>query len=428
MKKVLIITYYWPPAGGPGVQRWLKFAKYLPQYGYEPVMFVPEKAHYPLLDASLQEEVPQDLKVLKYPIKEPYSIARIFSKKDTQSISSGIIPEETQQGLVQKMLLFIRGNFFIPDARKFWVKPAVKYLREYLKENQIEVVITTGPPHSLHLIGQTLKRELGVRWVADFRDPWTSIGYHQKLRLLPAAQKKHLRLEKEVLQQADQVIVTSWATAQEFEQVTQAPVQVITNGYDVVDLPAVTLDTKFSIAHIGSLLSGRNPENLWKALGELVKENPEFDRDLQIKLVGAVGERVLQTIHKEGLATHVEKPGYVPHKEAQLLQRQSQLLLLIEIDSHQTRAIIPGKLYEYMVSGRPILFVGPENSDPQKIIQETNTGKFFNYQDKEGMKMYLRSAYEDYKAGQLRTYPIGLQKFSRKNLTKELAGVLDKLP
>lgn len=428
MKKVLIITYYWPPAGGPGVQRWLKFAKYLPQYGYEPVVFVPDRPHYPLQDHSLEKEVSQELRVIKHPIREPYSIASIFSKKDTRSISAGIIPEEPQQGFVQKLLLFIRGNFFIPDARKFWVGPSVKFLQEYLKENQIEKVITTGPPHSLHLIGQALKRSMGVRWVADFRDPWTSIGYHQKLRLLPAAERKHQRLEKEVLQEADQVIATSWATAQEFKEITDTPVQVITNGYDVVDFPAVELDGKFSISHIGSLLSGRNPENLWRALGELVEENPEFARDLQINLVGAVGESVLKNIHGEALASYLNTPGYVPHKEAQLLQRQSQLLLLIEIDSTQTRAIIPGKLFEYMVSGRPILSVGPEDSDPQKIIQQTNTGKYFNYGDKEGMKMYLSSAYENYKAGQLRSHPIGLQRFSRKNLTKELAGVLDKLP
>ena len=428
MEKVLIITYYWPPAGGPGVQRWLKFAKYLPQYGYEPVMFVPDDAHYPLQDASLQEEVPSALKVIKHPIKEPYSIAKFFSRKETQRISSGIIPSENQQGFIQKMLLFIRGNFFIPDARRFWVKPAVKFLKEYLKDNQINKIITSGPPHSLHLIGLELKREMGVSWVVDFRDPWTSIGYHKKLRLLPAAHRKHQRLEKEVLLNADQVIATSWATAREFRELTNTVVQVITNGYDVVDLPPVELDKKFSISHIGSLLSGRNPENLWKALGELVKEDPELGKDLQIKLVGAVGEGVLQTIQQEGLASYVEKPGYVPHKEAQLLQRQSQLLLLIEIDSDQTRAIIPGKLFEYMVSGRPILAVGPEDSDPQKIIQQTNTGRFFNYNDKEEMKLYLRGAYEDYKEDKLDSTPIGLQKFSRKNLTRELAEVLGKLP
>lgn len=428
MEKVLIISYYWPPAGGPGVQRWLKFAKYLPQYGYEPVMFVPDNAHYPLQDPSLEDEVPAGLRVVKYPIKEPYSLANIFSKKDTRSISSGIIPEEAEQDLVQKMLLLIRGNFFIPDARKFWVKPSVRFLKKYLKDNHINKIITSGPPHSLHLIGLALKRELGVTWVADFRDPWTSIGYHQKLRLLSAARRKHLRLEKEVLQQADQVITTSWATAQEFKQLTDIPVHVITNGYDVVDLPAVELDKKFSISHIGSLLSGRNPGNLWKALGELVKEDPSFARDLQIKLVGAVGESILKNILQQGLASHVEKPGYVPHREAQLLQRQSQVLLLIEIDSDHTRAIIPGKLFEYMVSGRPILSVGPEDSDPQKILQQTNTGRFFNYRDKEGMKMYLRQAHEDYRTGRLRSNPIGLQRFSRKNLTRELAEILDKLP
>ena len=155
MKKVLIVSYYWPPAGGPGVQRWLKFAKYLPQFGVEPVLYVPENAHYPLKDSTLEKEIPENITILKKPIFEPYSLAGLLSNKDTQKISSGIIPKEEDQGMLQKLMLFIRGNFFIPDARKFWIKPSVKFLEEYLQENQIDTIITTGPPHSLHPVSYT---------------------------------------------------------------------------------------------------------------------------------------------------------------------------------------------------------------------------------------------------------------------------------
>ena len=180
-KKVLIITYYWPPAGGPGVQRWLKFVKYLPEYDIEPIVFCPENANYPLLDKSLEEEVSKETTILKLPINEPYKFAKLFSSK-TKTISKGIISSKENQSFIEKILLFIRGNFFIPDARKNWVKPSVNFLKSYIKQEQIDTIITTGPPHSLHLIGLELKEALAVKWIADFRDPWTTIGYHKKLQ------------------------------------------------------------------------------------------------------------------------------------------------------------------------------------------------------------------------------------------------------
>jgi hypothetical protein len=168
MKKVLIITYYWPPAGGPGVQRWLKFVKYLPDFGVEPVVYAPLNPHYPLQDASLEQEVPNGVEVIKQKILEPYSVSKLISRKQTTTISSGIIAEEEKQSLLQKMMLFIRGNLFIPDARVLWVKPSVKFLKDYLQKNNIDTIITTGPPHSLHLIGLELQKKLPVKWIADF--------------------------------------------------------------------------------------------------------------------------------------------------------------------------------------------------------------------------------------------------------------------
>ena len=182
-RKVLIICYYWPPAGGPGVQRWLKFVKYLPFYNIEPVLYVPENPSYPIEDRSLENEIPEGITILKKPIKEPYRYAAMLSRKQTKSISSGLVPEETRQNILQRFLLYIRGNLFIPDARVLWVKPSFKFLRKYLENEKIETIITTGPPHSLHLIGQRLKRyfDQDIKWIADFRDPWTAISYHLSL-------------------------------------------------------------------------------------------------------------------------------------------------------------------------------------------------------------------------------------------------------
>ena len=424
MEKVLIITYYWPPAGGPGVQRWLKFTKYLKDFNFEPVVYVPENPHYPLKDPSLEEEVPKHVEVVKKRIFEPYSLAKIFSKKDTQQISSGIISEEENQNPIEKAMLFIRGNFFIPDARKFWIKPSIKFLMEYLQDNEIKTIITTGPPHSMHLIGLGLKEELNIKWLADFRDPWTTIGYHDKLRLTENSQLEHKELERRVLHKADHIITTSFTTRSEFREMTTTPVTVITNGYDVENIPKPEMDRKFTISHIGSLLSGRNPHNLWKAIAELITENANFAEDFRLKLTGSIGEQVLETIRKAGLNEHLELQGYVSHRQALKLQRSSQLLLLIEIDSAETKGIIPGKIFEYMVSERPIMAIGPSGADIKRIITETNTGKFFEYSEKEEIKAYLFTSYEAYREGNLKVYPIGLQKYSRKALTGELAKLL----
>lgn len=424
MEKVLIIAYYWPPAGGPGVQRWLKFIKYLRDFGIEPVVYVPENPHYPLIDESLKTEIPRNLEIIKKPIFEPYSLASLLSKKGTEKISSGLIPDEDKQGLLQKTMLYIRGNFFVPDARKFWIKPSVEFLLEYLEEQKIKTVITTGPPHSLHLIGLGLKEELNIRWVADFRDPWTSIGYHDQLKLTEKSKEIHKDLEKKVLHGADQIITTSYTTKNEFRDITTTPISVITNGYDVIKMDKQELDTYFSLSHIGSLLAGRNPRQLWAALAELVAEHADFAADFRLQLTGAVGEGVVNSIKSAGLEANLVLSGYVSHKEAIRRQHRSQMLLLIEIDSEETRGIIPGKLFEYMVTQRPILALGPEKADIQRIITETNTGKFFGYSQKQEIKDHVLSCYKAFKEGELTTHPIGLQKYSRKALTGELAKLL----
>lgn len=424
MKKVLIITYYWPPAGGPGVQRWLKFVKYLPDFEVEPVVFCPLNPSYPVTDESLLKEVPKDLNVIKQPIREPYRFAELFSKKRSKSISSGMIPKEKKQSLVEKLLLFVRGNFFIPDARKNWVTPSVAFLKNYLQEQQIDTIITTGPPHSLHLIGLKLKKDLGITWLADFRDPWTTIGYHKKLKLTSSAKEKHLKMEASVLHDADQIIVTSENTKAEFQQKTKTPITVITNGYDTQNSVAIEKDKTFSLAHIGSLLSGRNPILLWEALSELIEEIPNFKSFFELKLIGLVSEDVLQTLADFGLEPYLHNLGYVPHDQAQKAQHESQVLLLIEIDSEDTKVIVPGKLFEYMAANTPILAIGPTDSDVEQIIKKTNTGHYFYYAEKQKIKHQIQQYFEAYQANDLSVNAIGLQQYSRKSLTQQLAGLV----
>lgn len=406
------------------MQRWLKFVKYLRDFQVEPVVYVPQNPHYPILDKELEREVPQGIEILKRRIFEPYQLASLLGKKQTRTISSGIISGEKEQGLIQKILLYIRGNFFIPDARKFWVKPSVKFLEQYLRQEGIQTIITTGPPHSLHLIGLELKRQLSLRWIADFRDPWTRIGYHSQLKLTATSRQRHQALEREVLGQADQILVTSFTTKAEFEQKTDRPVHLITNGYDLIDPETTELDRGLSFSHIGSLLTGRNPKVLWEVFREMLEQEEGFAAVFQLRLIGQVSQAVISSIEAHGLSQYLEVLPYVSHREAQRLQRQSQVLLLLEIDREETRGIIPGKLFEYLYSTRPILAIGPDRWDVGKILEETGGGHCFRYSEKALLKGYVRELYAQYCNGGIPGNPRPIESYSRKALTRKLATLL----
>ncbi|MFK7833958.1 MAG: glycosyl transferase family 1 [Winogradskyella sp.] len=421
MGKTLIITYYWPPAGGPGVQRWLKFVKYLPDFGIEPVVYCPENPNYPIMDESLVNEIPQNTTILKQPISEPYGLASLFSKGKSKKISSGVIPKVKKQSVIEKAMLYVRGNYFIPDARKNWVKPSVDFLSNYIKEHDIETIITTGPPHSLHLIGLQLKEKRDMKWLADFRDPWTTIGYHKDLKLTASSKAKHLALEHKVLNTADEIIVTSNHTKNEFQTKTNQPISVITNGYDGHSVKVEGKDALFTLSHIGSLLSERNPEVLWETLSELIQESEAFSKAFKLQLVGVVSDDVIASIHENGLKHHVDILGYVSHDDALKFQMKSQLLLLIEIDSEDTKAIIAGKVFEYLISETPILAIGPKDADVEQIIKSTNTGTYFNYSQKAELKSQLQECFYAFQNKTLKVNAIGLQPYSRKALTEKLA-------
>ncbi len=423
-RKVLIISYYWPPSGGPGVQRWLKFVKYLPSFGVVPVVYVPENPTYPILDQNWVDEVAADTVILRQKIVEPYRFASFFWKNKTKKISSGLISEEKKQGFLERTLLWIRGNIFVPDARVLWVKPSVRYLQKYVSENQIHTVITTGPPHSLHLIGLGLKTKLGVNWIADFRDPWTTIGYQKSLKLSQFAQKKHLRLEHQVLNSADQIVVTSGATKLEFLKLTNQPIAVITNGFDVEIEGEVVLDSKFSIAHIGSLLSGRNPEFLWQILSEILLEIPDFGLHFELKFIGVVSDDVLQTLADYDLIKFAKFVGYVSHNEAVECMKKAQVLLLIEINSEVSKSIIPGKLFEYLAVRRPIIGIGPLGSDFSDIIASSQSGIFVDYSEKLKLKATLIDYFQLFLTNNLKLESVNLDLYSRRYLTEKLANII----
>jgi glycosyltransferase involved in cell wall biosynthesis len=430
VKKVLIITYYWPPSGGAGVQRWLKFVKYLRNFNYEPVIYTPSNPENPVDDPSLLKDIPSGIRVLNTRIWEPYDLYKRFVRsKPGEKINTGFLTEHKKNEASQKISVWLRGNLFIPDARKFWIRPSVKFLIPFLSENNIAAIISTGPPHSMHLIAAALKKKFNIPWLADFRDPWTNIDYYKDLMLSAAADKKHHRLEKEVLATADAVVTIGETMKAEFEKIAGRKVEVITNGYDTDDIYEGELkpDLKFSLAHIGTLVKSRNPETLWMVLGELVKENNSFAHDLEIKLAGKVDVFVMDDIKKNGLDKYLNKIEYMDHDEVIRVQQQSQVLLLLLNNTPNAKGILTGKFFEYMAARRPVICIGPVDGDAAKIMQETNCGKTVNFDDHDELKKIIINYYEKYKTGSLKVESRQIEKYSRKELTQKLSVLLDQI-
>ncbi|MDQ3102139.1 MAG: glycosyltransferase, partial [Bacteroidota bacterium] len=253
MKRVLIIAYYWPPNAGVGVYRWLKFSKYLPQYGWQPVIYTPADPEMQAVDPTLEQEIPAQAEVIKAPITEPYSLYKRFTgRKKEERLQTAFLRETAASNWKEDLALWLRSNLFIPDARVWWVKPSIARLKKYLKDHPVDVIVTTGSPHSLHLIGLQLKRSTGISWIADFRDPWTNIDYYGQLKLTHWADRKQHAIEREVLQSADHVLTVSWTWARDLEKLGGRPVEVITNGYDPDDLPKeeFPVDQDWSLVHV----------------------------------------------------------------------------------------------------------------------------------------------------------------------------------
>ncbi|MGB5980557.1 MAG: glycosyl transferase family 1 [Nonlabens sp.] len=427
-RKLLIICYYWPPAGGPGVQRWLKFATYLTEFDFEVTVLVPDNPDYPILDQSLLADVPDSVNVLRASIFEPSRLVSSLSRKRTKSLQRGIISK--QKSYFERIILWLRGNLFIPDARIFWVKKLIPVAQDYLNLNPEAAIITTGPPHSVHLGGLHLKTQNNnLKWIADFRDPWTTIGYHKKLSLGTSAKKKHLELENKVLKNADMIVVTSPHTQAEFESKTQVPVKVVTNGFDVeVNQNIEQPEGKFTVSHVGTLLSDRNPEILWDVLSELCREQPSFAKDLSIQLAGNLSRSILKKIDYYGLTDLCAIKGYISHDEATELMFKSQCLLLIEIDSNETKAIVPGKLFEYLASKRPILAIGPEEASVEQMIHDNEAGIYHSYKDRSKLKDSLLKFYKLYKSGNnLANQCDHIHKYHRRETTRLLVTHLNDL-
>jgi glycosyltransferase involved in cell wall biosynthesis len=427
MKRVLIITYYWPPSGGGGVMRWLKMSKYLPECGWQPVIYTPENPDPSVTDDSLAAEIHPLTEVIRRPIFEPYDFYRkLTGKEKSARFKAGYISEASRGNWKERFSVFLRGNLLIPDPRVFWVYPSIRYLRKYLRKNPVDLIITTGPPHSMHLIGAGLKKHLPhIPWLADFRDPWTEIDFYHRLKLTLLADKIHRSLEKKILAKADVVTTVSPYLKKSTEKIAGRRVDVIYNGFDPADFnfendPA---GSSFVLSHFGAFNRDRNPSALWKALGGLKKENPEFGRSLRIQLIGQTDERILQEIAEAELNENLMLAGHMEHREGLRQISGSQLLLLPLNDAPNVKGILPGKMYEYIALRRPILAIGPADGDFAKIIRETRSGYIHEFQDVDGIRSTLWNAFLEFRENKLSVSPVAFETFSRRSLAREIIGL-----
>ena len=436
MKRVLIISYYWPPTGGSGVQRWVKFAKYLPAEGWQPVIYTPENPEQLAIDASLEAEVPTEAEVIRRRIVEPYEMYKKLLRKSGHSKEAvEVNPVNAQnKSFMQKFAMWIRGNFFRPDPRCLWIRPSVKFLKKYLKEHPVDLIVSTGPPQSMHLIGRKLAAETGLPWIADFRDPWTKIFYFKHLSMTRATEKWHHKMEKKVLDDATAVVAVSPLVQQDFQAMTQTPVELITNGFDECDFAAEKCieaaggaGREFVIVHTGLFATDGNPTVLWDVLAEKCNKDSEFKKLLRIRLVGKTDEQILKAIKDAGLDQNLEDMGYHPHAVAVEQQRKASLLILPLRKEPEYKAVLPGKLFEYLASWRPVLGIGQPDGAMSMILDSTKTGVVFDWEDKEAIAKYIDECWEKHLEGSLLVEGSDISQFTRRNLTRSMAQLFDKL-
>ena len=426
MKRVLVIAYYWPPSGGSGVQRWVKFVKYLPAEGWEPVVFAPLQADYPVLDPSFGAEVPASVEVLRGRIWEPYAAYRkLTGAKSTQvtEISSG------KKTWKQRLSLWIRANLFVPDPRVGWVRPSVNTLLKYLKEHPVDAIVTTGPPHSVHLIGLRLHEILGTPWIPDFRDPWSRMYYLKYLPMTALTRRMIADMEQEVLDKSSAVLACTPLVQEEFQAQTKTPVACITNGFDEEDFagPAPAADGRFNITHTGLLAADGNPLALWKVLGKMASCEPAFREDMRIRLVGKVDREVLDAIAEAGLSDNVVLLGSLNHADAVREQRAASVLVLPLRNDPQYNPILPGKLFEYLAARRPVLGIGQEEGAMARVLSATRAGITAGWDNDASMLAFLTHAWQQHRDGGVPATDGDISAYTRRATTHSLATLLDSV-
>lgn len=424
MKPVLIITYYWPPSGGSGVQRWLKFAKYLPEFGYDPIILTvnPDQASYPVLDESLNEEIPANIKVFKTKTFEVFNLYKRSLGKGQYPHSSFV--NEQKPSVTQKLARFVRGNFFIPDSRIGWKKYALQTGKDLIKEFAIEHIITTGPPHSAHLIGLELKKIFQLKWIADFRDPWTDIFFYNQFYHTSFARKRDAFLERSVLESSDDVVIVSQALKdlllEKSEKVSAKKIQVIPNGFDESDfkLPSKAPEDEFVITFTGSLANEDNKMDTFvKVLAQTMKEYPKIP--VKFRFVGNIAQNVSDLFRSNSIEHIIDLIPYSPHKVAVQHLLNSTVCFSVIKRTEKNKGILSGKIFDYLGSQKPIICIGPEEGNVAEILSECKAGRVLDYENEQGQMSHLQSLFTRWTENpDLDNKEQLYLKYSRRNLTQ----------
>ncbi len=430
-KKVLIITYYWPPSGGAGVQRWLKFTKYLCELGMEPHVVIPSNPNYPVLDSSLEKDLENlNIKIIKIPIWEPYNIYRKFMGfSDDYKINHTFSAGDKSNNWKSKLALWFKSNIFIPDPRIFWTLNAPGLISKYLKAEQIDTIITTSPPHSVQLIGYKLKQRIkNLKWIADLRDPWTTIYFSDTLPQSFFSKKINFWLEKKVLKKADHVITVSEALSEEFNIISNRKIHCITNGFDTNDILSNSdFDySSFSMSYIGTLFNSYNMPKFWEVISEICNENLQFKNDLKITIAGNVDNSILENFKTLKIFENIDYLGYVNHDKINEIIQKTQILLLTTPENNN-KGILTGKVFEYMATLKPILCITSKNNNLWNLIHETESGYCVAFDNKGEIKDIVLSLYKKFTEKRFRKNDFeNIKKYNRKALTEELIKIINE--
>tara|TARA_B110000459_G_scaffold63819_1_gene71512 strand:- start:611 stop:1903 length:1293 start_codon:yes stop_codon:yes gene_type:complete len=427
VKKVLIISYRWPPAGGIGVLRCLKFAKYLRDFGWEPVILTAQNASYQFLDYDNLKEVPDGIEIHRVPIFEPINaFKKITGRKKEQPLQNITNNSTKKKSIIDKFGMWVRGNFFIPDARSAWIKPCIKYLDNYLVNNHIDAILTDGPPHTNTVIGMRVSQKHKIPWLADFQDPWTQVDYYTQLHIGRRADRIHRALEQEVFQTAKKITVASPSWKKDIESIGGRNVDVIYYGYDETDFAEFSAKEEdlFVIFHGGLLGADRNPETLFSVLSELINKYPEIGSRVKLKFAGEVDISVKNALKKHSLLEYTELMGMIPRKQVVKEYEKSSLLLLPINKAENAAGRIPGKLFEMLRTNKPILVLGPDDGDVKSIIEKENAGCSFDYENKQSLYDFMENSivknkFENFSSS------ANIQVYSNKMITGQIAKYLD---
>lgn len=435
-RKVLIVTYYWPPASGPGVQRVLKIAKYLPEFGWQPIILTPARGEFPALDETLLQEVPPATLVVKTASLEPNVLYKKFVGIEAREHIPLAVLAEEKLNWRKKLAHWVRLNFFIPDAKIGWYPFALRAGKKIIRRHKPQLILSSSPPPTVQLIAKKLARWGGLKWVADFRDPWTDIFYYQKQTKLPLSEKLDRRLEQSVLQQADKVLAVSPSNLRRLSQKADpAKFHVLYNGYDAADMhPPRRQETSeenlFSLVFVGNMKATHNCEALWRALQNSLKEDPRLRKAFRLKFIGLSHASVQQSLENTGLLEKTDFMGFQSHHIAVRQMQAASVLLFIIPDAPDNRGILTGKIFEYLAAGRPILAVGPPDGDAAKLLHECRAGSMLDRNDIKGMTKRILELFDKWQRQALQEDvpdPEKVARYERKTLVGHLAQMMNEL-